>query len=222
MDYVRLFIENRTSLLYFVRTTNILPRPPFLIPQPSVTLHHETTFTYHHSSAPLVNHHRSCPVQHRHAASGTPQGSAPRHAAHKQTYTPSNLPLTSPRRTLVITSPYGYRSDPFTRKSAFHSGIDLRANYEPAYAITYGEVIHVGYDNRSGLFVTIRHGSITLSYCHLSQSLVTKGSHVRPGTPIAITGNSGSRSTGPHLHLTLKDTKKDEPSTRPSFSVSLT
>ena len=32
--------------------------------------------------------------------------------------------------------------------------------------------------------------------------------HVRPSTPIAITGNSGSRSTGPHLHLTLKDTKK--------------
>ena len=124
------------------------------------------------------------------------------------TYTPSNLTMVSPLRTFVITSPFGYRSDPFTRKRAFHSGIDLRANYEPAYAITYGEVIHVGYDNRSGLFVTIRHGSITLSYCHLSQSLVTKGTHVRPGTPIAITGNSGSRSTGPHLHLTLKDTKK--------------
>ena len=124
------------------------------------------------------------------------------------TYTPSNLTMVSPLRTLVITSPFGYRSDPFTRKRAFHSGIDLRANYEPAYAITYGEVIHVGYDNRSGLFVTIRHGSITLSYCHLSQSLVTKRTHVNPGTPIGITGNSGSRSTGPHLHLTLKDTKK--------------
>ena len=88
MDYVRFFVENRTSLLYFVRTTNIIPRPSLLIPQPSVTLHHETTFTYHHSSAPLVNHHRTRPVQHHHAASGTPQGSAPRHAAHKQTYTP--------------------------------------------------------------------------------------------------------------------------------------
>ena len=124
------------------------------------------------------------------------------------TYTPSSLTMVSPLRTLVITSPFGYRTDPFTRKRAFHSGIDLRANYEPAYAITYGEVIHVGYDPRSGNYVTIRHGSITLSYCHLSQSLVTKGTHVRPGTPIAITGNSGSRSTGPHLHLTLKDTKK--------------
>ena len=123
-------------------------------------------------------------------------------------YTSSNLTMVSPLRHLVITSPFGYRTDPFTRKRAFHSGIDLRANYEPAYAITYGEVIHVGYDNRSGLFVTIRHGSITLSYCHLSQSLVTKRTHVNPGTPIGITGNSGSRSTGPHLHLTLKDTKK--------------
>ena len=124
------------------------------------------------------------------------------------TYTSSNLTMVSPLRHLVVTSPFGYRSDPFTRKRAFHSGIDLRANYEPAYAITYGEVIHVGYDNRSGLFVTLRHGSITLSYCHLSQSLVAKGTHGRPGTPTVITGNSGSRSTGPHLHLTLKDTKK--------------
>ena len=124
------------------------------------------------------------------------------------TYTPSSLTMVSPLRTLVITSPFGYRTDPFTRKRAFHSGIDLRANYEPAYAITYGEVIHVGFDNRSGLFVTLRHGSITLSYCHLSKATVTPGTHVRPGTPIGITGNSGSRSTGPHLHLTLKDTKK--------------
>ena len=121
------------------------------------------------------------------------------------TYTPSSLTMVSPLRTLVITSPFGYRTDPFTRKRAFHSGIDLRANYEPAYAITYGEVIRVGYDKRSGNYVTIRHGSLTLSYCHLSQSLVTKGTQVRPGTPIGITGNSGSRSTGPHLHLTLKN-----------------
>ena len=121
------------------------------------------------------------------------------------TYTPSNLTMVSPLRNLVVTSPYGYRTDPFTCKRAFHSGIDLRANYEPAYAITYGEVIRVGYDKRSGNYVTIRHGSLTLSYCHLSQSLVTKGTQVRPGTPIGITGNSGSRSTGPHLHLTLKN-----------------
>ena len=121
------------------------------------------------------------------------------------TYTSSNLTMVSPLRNLVVTSPYGYRTDPFTHKRAFHGGIDLCANYEPTYAITYGGVIRVGYDKRSGNYVTIRHGSLTLSYCHLSQSLVTKGTQVRPGTPIGITGNSGSRSTGPHLHLTLKN-----------------
>ncbi|MGM9702068.1 MAG: M23 family metallopeptidase, partial [Prevotella sp.] len=55
--------------------------------------------------------------------------------------------------------------------------------------------------------VTLRHGDFTVSYCHLSQTLVTQGAHVRPGTIIALTGNSG-RSTNPHLHLTLKNTKK--------------
>ena len=75
----------------------------------------------------------------------------------------------------------------------------------------HGEVIKVGRDKRSGLYVTIRHGDFTVSYCHLSQTLVTQGAHVRPGTIIALTGNSG-RSTGPHLHLTLKkDGKKINP-----------
>ena len=67
----------------------------------------------------------------------------------------------------------------------------------------HGEVIKVGKDKRSGLYVTLRHGDFTVSYCHLSQTLVTKGTHVRPGIIIALTGNSG-RSTGPHLHLELK------------------
>ena len=126
-----------------------------------------------------------------------------------QTEQTDRLPaLVSPLRHISVTSPFGYRRDPFTKRKALHNGLDLRANYEPAYAMMHGEVIKVGRDKRSGLYVTLRHGDFTVSYCHLSQSLVTQGSHVRPGTPIGIPGNSGSRSTGPHLHLTLKDTKK--------------
>jgi murein DD-endopeptidase len=66
-----------------------------------------------------------------------------------------------------------------------------------------GVVIKVGSDARSGNFVTIRHGSFTVSYCHLTRSLVTVGTKVRPGDTIALAGNTG-RSTGPHLHLTVK------------------
>lgn len=67
----------------------------------------------------------------------------------------------------------------------------------------YGEVICVGKDNRSGLYVTIRHGDFTVSYCHLSKVTVTIGTLVVPGAIVAITGNSG-RSTAPHLHLSVK------------------
>ena len=53
------------------------------------------------------------------------------------------------------------------------------------------------------VFLVQVNGDFTVSYCHLSQALVTEGYHIRPGTIIALTDNSG-RSSGPHLHLTLK------------------
>ena len=127
------------------------------------------------------------------------------------------LALVSPLRHISVTSPFGYRRDPFTKRKTTPNGLDLKANYEPAYAMMHGEVIKVGRDKRSGLYVTLRHGDFTVSYCHLSQALVTQGSHVRPGTIIALTGNSG-RSTGPHLHLTLK---KDGKNINPAILLNL-
>ena len=118
-----------------------------------------------------------------------------------QTEQTDRLPaLVSPLRHISVTRPFGYRRDPITKRKALHNGLDLKANYEPAYAMMHGEVIKVGRNKRSGLYVTLRHGDFTVSYCHLSQALVTEGYHIRPGTIIALTG----RSTGPHLHLTLK------------------
>ena len=126
-----------------------------------------------------------------------------------QTEQTDRLPaLVSPLRHISVTRPFGYRRDLITKRKALHNGLDLKANYEPAYAMMHGEVIKVGRDKRSGLYVALRHGDFTVSYCHLFQVLVTKGTHVRPGTIIALTGNSG-RSTGPHLHLTLKKDGKN-------------
>lgn len=113
----------------------------------------------------------------------------------------------SPLRRIAVTSPFGWRTDPLTKRKAKHNGLDLKAYYEPAYAMMYGEVANVGRDKRSGLYAVLRHGDFTVSYCHLSQVTVTTGTHVRPGTVIALTGNTG-RSTGPHLHLTLKQDGK--------------
>jgi murein DD-endopeptidase MepM/ murein hydrolase activator NlpD len=111
--------------------------------------------------------------------------------------------ITYPLKSIKITSPYGYRRDPFTGKLSWHNGLDLRAKNEPAYAMMDGIVEKVGYDNRSGNYVILRHGNYHVSYCHLSSIMVRKGEYVYPGIIVGVTGNTG-RSTGSHLHLTCK------------------
>ena len=89
--------------------------------------------------------------------------------------------ITYPLKSIKVTSPYGYRCDPFTGKQSWHNGLDLRAKNEPAYAMMDGIVEKVGYDNRSGNYVTLRHGNFHISYCHLSSIIVRKGESVFPG-----------------------------------------
>ena len=121
--------------------------------------------------------------------------------------------ITYPLKSIKVTSPYGYRRDPFTGKLSWHNGLDLRAKNEPAYAMMDGIVEKVGYDNRSGNYVTLRHGKFYISYCHLSSIIVRKGEYVYPGIIVGVTGNTG-RSTGSHLHLTCK---KDGKSVNPTI-----
>ena len=125
--------------------------------------------------------------------------------------------ITYPLKSIKVTSPYGYRRDPFTGKLSWHNGLDLRAKNEPAYAMMDGIVEKVGYDNRSGNYVTLRHGNYHVSYCHLSSIIVRKGESVYPGIIVGITGNTG-RSTGSHLHLTCK---KDGKSFNPTILLNL-
>ena len=126
--------------------------------------------------------------------------------------------ITYPLKSIKVTSPYGYRRDPFTGKRSWHNGLDLRAKNEPAYAMMDGIVEKVGYNNRSGNYVTLRHGNYHVSYCHLSSIVVVKGKSVCPGTIVGVTGSSG-RSTGEHLHLTCK---KDGKSINPAILFSAT
>lgn len=121
--------------------------------------------------------------------------------------------ITYPLKSIKVTSPYGYRRDPFTGKLSWHNGLDLRAKNEPAYAMMDGIVEKIGYDNRSGNYVTLRHGNFYISYCHLSSIIVRKGEYVYPGIIVGVTGNTG-RSTGSHLHLTCK---KDGKSFNPAI-----
>ena len=125
--------------------------------------------------------------------------------------------ITFPLKSIKITSPYGYRRDPFTGKLSWHNGLDLRAKNEPAYAMMDGIVEKIGYDNRSGNYVTLRHGNFYISYCHLSSIIVRKGEYVYPGIIVGVTGNTG-RSSGSHLHLTCK---KDGKSFNPTILLKI-
>ena len=137
---------------------------------------------------------------------------------NKQKQWTSSYPsITYPLKSIKVTSPYGYRCDPFTGKQSWHNGLDLRAKNEPAYAMMDGIVEKVGYDNRSGNYVTLRHGNYHVSYCHLSSIIVRKGERVFPGIIVGVTGNTG-RSTGSHLHLTCK---KDGESFNPTILLNL-
>lgn len=118
-------------------------------------------------------------------------------------WTERYLSVSFPLKALKVTSPYGYRTDPFTGKKRFHGGLDLHARNEKVLAMMSGIVVKVGQDNVSGKYVVLRHGNYLVSYCHLSRILVGKGKQVSPAEPVGITGSTG-RSTGEHLHVTCK------------------
>ena len=140
-------------------------------------------------------------------ASDTSQVRMPQESEHpdttKQTERTSHVSMTYPLRTIKITSPFGYRTDPFTGKRTLHNGIDFAAHNALVYSMFDGTVEKVGFDSRSGNFVTIRHGNFRISYCHLSRILATQSQSVLAGFPIGITGSTG-RATAEHLHITAK------------------
>ncbi|WP_018606300.1 M23 family metallopeptidase [Uliginosibacterium gangwonense] len=118
-----------------------------------------------------------------------------------------SLPTRQPVATYRLGSTFGNRSDPFTGRLAFHSGIDFStATGTPIHAAGGGKVAFAGFVSELGNVLEIDHGNGLLSrYAHTSRILVTQGDVVIPGQLIAEVGSTG-RSTGPHLHFEiLKD-----------------
>lgn len=100
-----------------------------------------------------------------------------------------------------ISSRFGYRSSPFTRRREFHKGIDI-ANRRgtPVRATADGTVTHAGRKGSFGNMVMIDHGyGIVTRYAHLHTIKTRRGNHLKKGDMIGTIGNTGL-STGPHLH----------------------
>ncbi|MGN5519714.1 M23 family metallopeptidase [Halopseudomonas sp. Lyrl_26] len=101
-----------------------------------------------------------------------------------------------------ISSGFGRRADPITRRIAMHSGLDFAApRGTPIYAVGAGVVTYAGRRGAYGNMVEITHGNgYKTRYAHAQELMVNKGDLVKKGEQIATVGSTG-RSTGPHLHL---------------------
>jgi len=106
-----------------------------------------------------------------------------------------------------ISSRFGMRTHPITRRWKMHQGVDIAVPVGSTVMVTAdGWVSRIGSDpNGWGLFLDIIHpasGYLT-RYAHLSATKVQVGQPVRRGHVIALSGNSGN-STGPHLHYEIR------------------
>lgn len=113
----------------------------------------------------------------------------------------SARPVEVPVKATSVSSRFGYRQDPFLKRQAFHSGLDLvAAAGTTVRATAAGVVTNAGWSGGYGQMVEIEHSDgVTTRYGHLSAVLVKLGTKVEAGTPIGRVGSTG-RSTGPHLH----------------------
>lgn len=124
---------------------------------------------------------------------------------------PIHKPVANTRR---VSSNFGNRRDPFTRRKAFHSGMDFPApSGTTVLAAGDAAVVFVGKKSGYGNVVELAHGDgLVTRYAHLSAFLVKEGQRVETGTPIARVGSTG-RSTGPHLHF---EVRRDEAAVDPA------
>lgn len=103
-----------------------------------------------------------------------------------------------------ITSSFGYRIHPVTKKKTLHAGVDYGTNNKkmPTYAIEDGEVVKTGYSQISGNFVYVNFKRLGKNaiYQHLDRILVKNNQKVNSNTIIGYTGTTGE-STGIHLHF---------------------
>ena len=113
---------------------------------------------------------------------------------------------------VYISSPFGYRADPFSKERRFHGGTDFAGpTGAPILSAGDGVVVFTGYRYSYGITIEIRHAhGFSSRYAHLHSSAVKNGDVVKAGDFIGELGSTG-RSTGPHLHfeILVDDTKVD-------------
>jgi len=116
------------------------------------------------------------------------------------------IPTTMPVLQGFYSSNYGYRIDPMTGRSSFHTGVDIIAPPgTQVMAAAGGVVSSVDNHQEYGNMIDVDHDNgLTSRYAHLSKSMVKVGDVVMKGQLIALVGATG-RVTGPHLHFEVRE-----------------
>jgi murein DD-endopeptidase MepM/ murein hydrolase activator NlpD len=106
---------------------------------------------------------------------------------------------------ITVGSLFGYRSDPFTGRARFHSGVDIKARWGESVGASHtGIVQFAGWYHGYGNLIIINHGGgVTTHYAHLSSFDVAVGARVERGQTVGRAGSTG-RATSPHLHYELR------------------
>lgn len=119
---------------------------------------------------------------------------------------------------LFITSPFGMRQDPMDKsKQQMHKGIDIRARKDEVLATENGgKVVAVNHSTNTGggKSVTVEYArtdgsKVQTTYMHLSSIAVKAGDDVKAGQKLGVSGNTGTRTTGEHLHFGVKNISAD-------------
>ena len=114
------------------------------------------------------------------------------------------MPFPEPMQINYVSSKYGRRLDPFTKKPKEHHGVDVVGPYlGKIYSPAPGKVIFAGLKGGYGKAVIIEHEyGIKTIYGHLNSYNVKAGDKVARGDVLGIQGSTG-RSTGHHLHYEI-------------------
>lgn len=115
---------------------------------------------------------------------------------------------------MLVTSKYGNRKDPINQsKTQFHQGIDIKAKSESVFATeNNGKIVKASSNTNTGggktVVVEYDRGDGTKTQCvymHLNSICVKVGDTVKAGQPLGVSGNTGTRTTGEHLHFGVRN-----------------
>ena len=119
---------------------------------------------------------------------------------------------------LFITSPFGMRQDPmYKSKQQMHKGIDIRCKHDAVLATENGGkvvAVNQNVNTAGGKSITVEYNredgsKVQTTYMHLSEINVKIGDAVSAGQKLGVSGNTGTRTTGEHLHFGVKTIAAD-------------